>query len=242
MEHHAYYIEGSLSLFEEYKKGIKPLGRSPAGETFWARKFERFGVDDARELAALATLKNYSDTIFFVGISSFTTEAQQALLKLIEEPQYGTTFILLVPHGILLSTLRSRMLEYPAKGNALNQGLPRLRQGFDGQARHRLEFQQTIDKFLKSNKKERSEFVVKLIKDDPPRLDGRVEAGEGTKDRAREFINALELELYYRFSKFRTSEAREDLEDIAKVRDYMRDRSPSLKMLLEHLAVSLLRM
>ena len=44
-----------------------------------------------------------------------TSEAQQALLKLFEEPQAGVIFVFLLPHGSLLPTLRSRMLEYPEK-------------------------------------------------------------------------------------------------------------------------------
>ena len=102
--HHAYYIEGSLSQFDEYKAHLRP---------FWAREYERFGVDEARELIALASLKNFAAATFFAGASSITSEAQQALLKLLEEPQEGTTFIFLVPHGALIATLKSRMLLYP---------------------------------------------------------------------------------------------------------------------------------
>ncbi len=104
MNHHAYYIEGPLSQFYDYKKIVKP---------FWACSFEQFGIDEARELIALAGLKNFNEAVFLVGAASITGEAQQALLKLFEEPQQGTVFVLVVPHGVLLSTLRSRMLEYP---------------------------------------------------------------------------------------------------------------------------------
>ena len=102
--HHAYYIEGSLSQFDEYKTHLRP---------FWVRTYERFGIDEARELIALASLKNFAAATFFAGASSITSEAQQALLKLLEEPQEGTTFIFLVPHGALIATLKSRMLLYP---------------------------------------------------------------------------------------------------------------------------------
>ena len=197
LRHHAYYIEDSLSLFDAYKQELKP---------FWAQKFERFGIEDARELTTLANLKNVADSTFLLGISAITIEAQQALLKLFEEPQRGTAFILLVPHGVLLPTLRSRMLSYPRLQAPSSKS-------------------QTSSKFLKLNKKERSEFVAKLLKDE-----------EGAKEKARELINALERELS---KKIKNPDAREALQDIGRVRDYLRDRSPSLKMLLEHLAVSL---
>lgn len=202
--HHAYYIEGPPSLFDAYKNEVKP---------FWARAFERFGIEDARELSALASLKNFADSTFFLAVSSMTTEAQQALLKLFEEPQRGTTFLVLLPHGILLPTLRSRMLPYPIKGDALDQSSSRRRLG--------------AEQFLSAHKKERSDFVAKLLKDE-----------EGARERARELVNALEVELSKNMEDAR---AREGLQDLAKVRDYLRDRSPSLKMLLEHLALTLPR-
>ena len=104
MQHHAYYIEGRMSLFGAYKKRLYP---------FWAKEFERFGIDEARALIQLASLKNVGKTIFFIAAASITHEAQQALLKLFEEPQQGTTFVFLVSHGALIATLRSRMLPYP---------------------------------------------------------------------------------------------------------------------------------
>jgi hypothetical protein len=85
-------------------------------------------------------------------------------------------------------------------------------------------------KFLSLPYKSRSEEIGKLLS--PP-------AGgeDGTKERVRDFLNGLEHELHKRIAK--EASAREALEDIAKVRSYVNDRSPSLKMLLEHLAVSI---
>ena len=196
MTHHAYYIEGSASAFDAYKDLIKP---------FWSGKFERFGIDDARALIALASLKNFNEAVFFVCAASITSDAQQALLKLFEEPQAGTTFVLLAPHGSLLPTLRSRMLPYPELSTATeNSSL-------------------YAKEFLQMGGKERSDFIVKLLKDE-----------EGLKERVRDFINALEIELSKDVKK-----NKQGLEDIAMVRDYLGDKAPSLKILLEHLALSL---
>lgn len=195
--HHAYYIEAPLSTFEAYKAHLRP---------FYAREYERFGIDEARELQATASLKNYTEGTFLLGMAMLTSEAQQALLKLFEEPQEGTQFVLLVPHGTLLPTLKSRMLVYPEvlETEAETHG---------------------AKKFLSLAGKERSDFITKLLKDD-----------EGTKERVRDFLNALEAELH---KKVGDAKARQALEDIAMVRDYLRDRSPSLKMLLEHLALAI---
>src|SRR3989344_1761108 len=198
MTHHAYYIEGSASAFDAYKDLIKP---------FWSGKIERFGIDDARAPIALASLKNFNEAVFFVWGASITSDAQQALLKLFEEPQAGTTFVLLAPHGSLLPTLRSRMLPYPELSTATENS----------------SLYWEVGKFLKMAGKERSEMIVKILKDD-----------EGVKERVRDFINALEAELSKDVKK-----NKQGLEDIAMVRDYLGDKAPSLKMLLEHLALSL---
>ena len=211
MQHHAYYIEGSLSEFEAHKAALKPL---------WASAFERFGIGESRELIALASLKNFDEAVFLIGAASITGEAQQALLKLFEEPQAGTTFVLLVPHGALLPTLKSRMLPYerqqPAQKKVLGSALP--------QPDH---FSAQAAAFLRASGKERSDFITKLLKDE-----------EGTKERVRDFVNALEAECV-KLNFTHSAGGRQGLQDIAMVRDYAGDRSPSLKMLLEHLALSL---
>ena len=210
MQHHAYYIEESLSQFDAYKAALKP---------FWASAFERFGIDESRELIALASLKNFSEAVFLIGAVSITSEAQQALLKLFEEPQKGTVFILLVPHGALLPTLKSRMLLYEKQLPAEIKVL--------GAASHQpVIFPAQATAFLHSSGKERSDFIAKILKDE-----------EGTKERVRDFVNALEAKLVDGHPM--SLKVREGLEDIAMVRDYLGDRSSSLKMLLEHLALSL---
>lgn len=206
MNHHAYYIEGRTALFEEYKKELLP---------FVAQKFERLGIEEARELTERASLKNVGGTaLFLIAAASLTTEAQQALLKLFEEPQEGTVFVLIIPHGALLPTLRSRMLPYPTEIRSL-----------DSKDRISVEI---VRQFLKVGQKERSELVAKLLKDE-----------DGAKERARDLIQGLEAVLYARFTKAPTKDLAQGLEDIASMRSYLGDRSASLKMLLEHLAVSL---
>jgi len=200
--HHAYYIEGSISDFETYKEALKP---------FWSQQFERFGIDEARELILLTSLKNIEDSTFLIGTPVITTEAQQSLLKLFEEPQKGTTFVLLIPHGALIATLRSRMLEYPDM--------------LDVQKKSAV----SAKKFLGESAKGRSAGITVLLKDD-----------DGVRERVRDLLDGLESELYQKIKKAKdTKTLREGLEDIAKVRSYLSDRSPSIKMLLEHLAVTL---
>ncbi|MEK7068520.1 MAG: hypothetical protein AAB964_01760 [Patescibacteria group bacterium] len=203
MTHHAYVYEGSLQEFGALKEHLHP---------FVAQTHDRFSIDDARELIARCALKTIGEATFLIALSSITTEAQQALLKLLEEPQRGITFVFLVPHGALLPTVRSRMAPFvwqrPATGPLGSS--PRDRQ--------------QVSAFLKASPHTRSDMVAALLKDE-----------EGAKERVRDFVYALEAELA---KKIKDPAARAALHDIARVRDYLRDRSPSLKMLLEHLAMS----
>lgn len=168
-------------------------------------------IDEARELANEASFKSISGRALYVlGAGSISHDAQQALLKLFEEPQEGSVFVLLTPPGMLMATLRSRFVEYP----------------------ERLEEDETAkseaSKFLKNAGKERSAQIAALLKE---------EGGE--KERVREFINSLEKALHTAHKKKPTKELREALSDIQMVRGYLADRSASLKMLLEHLAIAL---
>jgi hypothetical protein len=214
MQHHAYFYEGPFALLSE----LASHAREQFGFTdthspdVHVLSWEKFGIDESRELTDTATLKSSGGrALFVVGLSSITTQAQQALLKLFEEPQEGLTFVLLLPHGTLLPTLRSRMMRYPGEVEG--------------------EKAASVKKFLDAPYKSRSEEITKLLKDD-----------DGAKERAREFVNALEAEMFARVQKTKDKkELLQALEDVRMVRDYLGDRSASLKMLLEHLAVALPR-
>jgi hypothetical protein len=236
-EHHAYYIEDSLSLFDEYKNVLAKEGSFGEHDAnYSARSYVSFGVDDAREHSNLATLKHHgAQQLFFIAAASMTSEAQQALLKLFEEPKLGVVFMLLVPHGILLPTLRSRMLALSReellkkivwKPTALERrGGPRT---FSEEV---LPGSGEAKEFLGWPYKKRSDWIAEFLEDDD-----EISPDKQTRERVRTFVNNLERELHPRISD---AAVRAGLEDIAHFRQYLSDRSPSLKMLLEHLAASL---
>lgn len=71
---------------------------------------ETFGIDDAREARRRAYLSSAAKTFFIVSVEHTTSEAQNALLKIIEEPPKETHFFILAPSAnTLLPTLRSRL-------------------------------------------------------------------------------------------------------------------------------------
>lgn len=185
MTHHAYFYEGPLSHMSALAKSARTLFSFPDTHNpdVHIRHFETFGIEEARDIGRLASLRSLGGAALFVlGISSITSEAQQALLKLFEEPQQGVTFILLVPHGALLATLRSRCLPYPQKledkpeaGNAAE--------------------------FLSEPYKMRSAMIAELLNEDD----------EGISERVREFLNTLETALYERPTRSTIREGLQDI-------------------------------
>jgi DNA polymerase III gamma/tau subunit len=211
--HHAYLYEGSLSQLGELGVSAKKLfgfsGKTEVGSPdIHTYAYEKLNIEDARELASEASFKSVSGrALYILSAGSISFDAQQALLKLFEEPQEGSVFVLLTPPGIVMPTLRSRFVEYPE----------RLEENEVAHAE--------ANKFLKSIYKERSAQITALLKEE-----------EGAKERVREFLHSLELLLH---KKIKDKNARVGLEDIQLVRNYLEDRSASMKMLLEHLAATL---
>src|SRR3989344_1240362 len=168
MEHHAYFAEGSLdSLNVVAVEAARRLQITIRGNPdVVVRSYASFGIDDARDLKALAELSPvHGKKLFVIGASAITSDAQNALLKVFEEPAAHTHFVLLVPHGTLLPTLRSRCMRFDF---AHRDG---------GAERNEAEL------FLKGPYAARSAHVEKLLKDKE-------------RERVRTFLNALEAVLY----------------------------------------------
>lgn len=77
---------------------------------------ENFGINDSRNLIKIAfqqPLNDNSKKLIVVKPKIFTLEAQQALLKILEEPPNTTVFLfLLLNANSVIPTLKSRFLEY----------------------------------------------------------------------------------------------------------------------------------
>jgi len=111
--HHAYLIESApqsgerflVNLFE--KLGFNSLGNPD----FYAFESDSFLVDDARLLNIRAQNKAFGERkIFVIKNSKLNREAQNALLKTLEEPTENTHFFILLPErDLLLPTLLSRL-------------------------------------------------------------------------------------------------------------------------------------
>jgi DNA polymerase III delta prime subunit len=201
--HHAYIVEGSaedirLKLFDFIEKHLKlPVSGNP---DLWHGQFETFSIDDARKIRDAQSNKGVSGDrkIFIIETRGITVEAQNSLLKVLEEPTSGTHIFIILPSSeIVLPTLRSRVM------------IVSLRNEHDPKIEAR--------KFLKVSLAERLEMVGEI-------------AEEKDKAKAQELIEGLLLELH-------TKKGNETvLRELLKSRMYINDRSPSLKLLLEHIA------
>jgi hypothetical protein len=117
--HHASLVfAGSLessSLPDEYKKQTTDV-------LHFVR--ERFSIDDARELSSLSLQTPFEakKRTFVLIVKDIAVEAQNALLKLFEEPPVHAQFYIVAPSTlVLLPTLRSRLrIEDPR----IDEGLP----------------------------------------------------------------------------------------------------------------------
>ena len=114
--HHAYGIEGDfLSVFPELASFFEnALGESLSGNPdAYVRDTASLSVEDAREVRGFAGMKSVRGGKKIIALSFVegTRQAQNALLKAIEEPVPETYFFIITPVlETLLPTLRSRLL------------------------------------------------------------------------------------------------------------------------------------
>jgi DNA polymerase III delta prime subunit len=112
--HHALLSYGSPKGAREFALFIaKELGVKVAGNPdFHIRRYATLDVEEARGLRDLASLSGVGGKrVFVIAAQAIGREAQNALLKIIEEPGEGTTFALRVPRGALIPTVLSRLSE-----------------------------------------------------------------------------------------------------------------------------------
>ena len=166
-------------------------------------------VDDAHMLVGRQLRKSVAGgkKIFIIEFSHMTHEAQNALLKVFEEPTADTHFFLLTEHGhALLPTLRSRLSTFETEEGALM-----------------IPYIQEAKNFLTQSVGERMKEITPFVEDK-------------NKDGALALLNALEVVLQKTFAKDPLS-IQEFLKDLEHYRAYLHDRSPSLKLILEYVAL-----
>ncbi len=217
--HHVYLIEDDDSgAFEKILFFVeKDIGISINGNPdVWVRSFEKFGIDEGRMIRNLQANKAVSGSkrVFIITSRFFTREAQNALLKVFEEPTENTHFFIITPRAdALLPTLKSRLFIVSKEETGLSAKADNI---------------DTAKKFLSSNVKERLGLVSSII-------EGKDKAS------AMKFIDTLEQAMCKGNMKD-LSGCTEILDDIIKIRGYLYGNAPSVKMICEYLCVAVPRL
>jgi DNA polymerase III delta prime subunit len=113
--HHAYLVVGNLDMARrQVLDFLRRIGMTVVGNPdLRHEKYDTFTKNLAGDLVLAAAQKSFGEKtgrkIFIIETNIMTEEAQNALLKIFEEPTIGTHFFILMPQDILLPTLRSRM-------------------------------------------------------------------------------------------------------------------------------------
>lgn len=220
LSHHAYFIHHNEGVAHRLKDFLfkKFKIQQKQNPDFFHEVFITLSIDNSRKLKELHTGRSFIEDnkrVFIIESNSITHEAQNALLKIFEEPNENSLFFLIMPSiEILLPTLKSRL--FIIKKNHSEGDTDLIKQGKE---------------FLNMNIGEKISFVNELAKD--------ISDEKKTKTDAIAFLSSLEKVIYENidFSKI-TNEQKQGLNAILKARDYMNDRSPSIKQLLEFVAVS----
>lgn len=213
--HHSYAIEGDrdevlIELKKFLEKHIK--FQTQGNPDFWSNSYETFGIDEARMLKSIQANKAFDERkIFVISLKTITLEAQNSLLKIFEEPTADTHFFVIVEsHEIFIPTLRSRlvMLSHAKSLSDAQDGVV------------------SAKNFLSQNGTERLETLKDIIE-------------EKDASQAISFLNNLETSLVHELKakKYDKTVARA-CEEILHARMYLRDRAPSVKMILEHIALT----
>jgi DNA polymerase III delta prime subunit len=221
--HHSYIIVGNrtanlsaLDSFIENQLEMKLVGNP----NVWKKEYASFAIDDAREIQELHSRKAAVNgrRLFIIIADSLTLQAQNALLKIFEEPGSETHFFLIIHSSSrILSTLQSRVVVIQQKIS---------------------EFLATDDifkkakVFLAASKPERLKIVKEMM--------GDIEKGHISKQDTIFFLQTL-MKIVH-LEKKSSEWSKEDilkLGELQKINDYIQDQSSSIKLLLEYTALLL---
>jgi DNA polymerase III delta prime subunit len=174
-----------------------------------------FTVEDARKLMDIAVAAPVGEhKVIIISATRFFHEAQNALLKLFEEPPQNVTLVLVLPsEGVLLPTLRSRLAPLQEHADATS------------------EMSLLAQEFLAADTDEREKLINKLV--DRSKSDKDEEKQQARSDAVR-----LAEDLMRAASGKRGIEDKERrlfIDDLMHFLPLLHTRSAPLKLTFEHL-------
>ena len=216
--HHAYVITGAnqdairktIEEFLEKEMKLVPRGNPD----IYMREYVNFGIDDVADVLSAHIRRPMGEKKIIVALAnSITMQAQNSLLKMIEEPTAHTHFFIGVPSAsILLPTVLSRVHVI-----ALNTD----EDSSTGKSK-------IAKEFISSTAAGRLDMIKGWLAD--------LDREKTTKEDIFHIVADIEYIAHEEALKKTSTHA---LSVLARVDDYLRDPSSSLKMLLEYLALEL---
>ncbi|HEX2792666.1 MAG TPA: hypothetical protein VHO23_03045 [Candidatus Paceibacterota bacterium] len=228
MKHHAYVVYGNIDAGIEaaYAYGEESLGLPRrAHPDIAAFRYESFPVADARRIGTFAAQGPLAGEhkLIIIAASRIFHEAQNALLKIFEEPPARVTLILAVPaEGDLLPTMRSRLMRLPEEAGSRQQAAGR------SSAYHA---------FVGASRDEREKLAAKLLARSKSEKD---EEKQAARAEALRIVEDLMRAAYGKHQAPSTkSQIREELAlllgELNRLAPIMHERSAPLKLVFEHL-------
>lgn len=225
MAHHAYFVAGEREQAVARARAFaeRTLGETDAALDIAFLTFELFSVDDARRLITTASISGMGgQKVIIASMTRIFHEAQNALLKILEEPPADTTIFLCVPsEGVFIPTLRSRLLplpdeEHPSAPSNHSEGI--------------------AERFMAASPAEREKIAGKLVEQSKS---DKEETKQQARREAIELLQGLTQAAHAQLETAKTAQAKEDalalLEDLASFMPILYERSAPLKLMLEHL-------
>jgi len=212
--HHAYVIEGDkekvlLSLKEYLNKFYDSSSTNP---DIFEHHFPNFLVEHARLIkdADIKTPFSHAQKSILISFDSITREAQNALLKVLEDPSPTSRFFIVTNSvEVLLPTVLSRVEVVRHESYGINKSVI------------------DISSFLKAKPVKRLEMVSALLK--------QIGDEELSKQEARNFLKNLKIGCEEELLKGRVDAQK--LKTILKTIVFSEDKSASLKLLLERVSL-----
>lgn len=178
--------------------------------------YEALNIDEGHKIKEWHSLASYNDKkrACIVGAKYINREAEQSLLKILEEPSENTHFFIVVPDvENVLPTIRSRCHVVYLNRNS--------------------KYETWVNKFVGSSIKDRIDMIAVILKSAED-----ADTSATVRFEAQSILDSLENNLFIEFKKNTDNKNLEwVLGEIIKAKKYLRNPGSSVKMLLEHIAL-----
>ncbi|MGA9045689.1 DNA polymerase III subunit delta' [Sulfuricurvum sp.] len=123
---------GGILITDEIEERVREIEESVRPLRCVTFMRDDFKIEDAKEVIAEAYKSEEHTKTLILGAKSFTVPAQNALLKILEEPPRNIVFILMAPNkSTFLPTVRSRLSLRQEQHKRTHETLPILLKTFD---------------------------------------------------------------------------------------------------------------